>query len=852
MIVLEKQNERAVQAAIGSGFASASGGPKSAGDRDLAWLIGFAASLAAVFAVTSMFVLSPQNMQLAALFDSGEYLRSTAAVVGAVRDVLHEGDWQVLIRNLHMLSGPLLLDGPILPSIGAAYYLALGKTPDVLDMTPALLLQAFFHTVSALLVGLIARRLIAARGSAIVAALVWGLYPSAIIASGRFLSETITTVFLCTATLAAISITQRAPKVVHRFSGVWCAVLGLSCAALGLTKPALAPVAIAIVGITLVRSSGLWSITTPKLTADPADPRTNGSGFRRLCQMSVASFCGVAVVLIPWLLFTFFATGQCQITPQRMPARNFVIGANPETDGWGAIPETPFCKLFDEREAVLPIALSRFQSDPPATVNLCVRKIARLWGQPWNDCRNKVIGLAAQHQIWYHYLLLAGCALSFAAGSALAILKGTPGPGTDSEEVLREHQLEREERASALRAFLYITLSALAGHLVYTLFVATSRYGFTVMPLISIWATSALFVVTRISRSKVLLAIFGLLLVLTSCRIDATSFWLSASLSSDTAACLGLLTQLVLLCAGAVALHTSTFSSAGEQEETKAPADKFSGRPPASFARANLPLLVMFGMAISLLAASASCPDQIHAWRTKVTAGEMIARSFTITSEMLERTRAGKYAIVFDGSAEGISLKLNGKTLSARAIPLYEESGSKTLQDDYLVFATVVHKEPEQLNMWRAVEVSPQLLKPGENKIELSTNSEAFILGDYLPAFATLAPRIVAPDFSLFSATYLLNNLDTLEPRLPARLPSRIATGLCWRSDAQGNTTVDLAAEPGIQTGQYRLYFAAMMPEAKLKGSAASAQDNNLATMDKRARGQEQASERTAATIAVF
>lgn len=398
-------------------------------------------------------------LDVASMFDSGKYISSTEQVMNATTFIHHftQEEWKTICS---LLKEPLMLDGPILPLLGAAWFTLIHKSPDLFDMRAALALQALVHGASACVMFLAARRILRDNKWALATGLLWAAYPSAVLGAGRYMTENITSTLLLL--MACIVPTKVTDKHLRSFA------LGVVAATVGLLKAPLLPGL--FLGF-LVAALSIWTNkqTTPKIVA------------KGLLLHAIAAAFGAMLIFTPWLLFTKEATGTYSLTAQREPIFNIVIGGNSETDGWSGNPETDFLKMFDTVNGdKASTFLGIWRADLPELSNIAVRRIPRLWSSPWNDCLNKFIGLTLPVQWLWHQLILTSAIF----GILLILFK------------------KRESSDQQIKTILVFGAALLAGHLVYIVFVAGPRQAFSSMPILVLLTSYSLLRIVRSANWK--------------------------------------------------------------------------------------------------------------------------------------------------------------------------------------------------------------------------------------------------------------------------------------------------------------------------------------------------------------
>lgn len=378
------------------------------------------------------------------------------------------------------LAGHIMLDGPLMALIYAPFFVLFRKVPTPRDWLTLAEGQSIFHGASTALLALLVLRLTGSRFFALAAAIVYGLYPPAVLQSGHFMSELPVTTLLV---LLLLAMTGSKGNI---FS--WL-VAGIAAGAVALTKPALIPgVALAVL-LALFREAagplaqGNESVSDPQPQEnEPAgrpDLRRLKNTGKRLLQIRTqlsSLIIGFALVLTPWGLFSIAATGHFVPTPQRLPLYNVVKGWNTEANGWGYSPHPPLTDLFTEADGPLPAAAGIWMSRPQESACLAFSKLSRLASCPWNDFKGRALGLDESAQIIVQRLIIAFAA--FGVGIFL---------------FSRRRYLQYDQCS-----ILLIAIALIAGHLGYLMVECLPRYTYTAMPfavllaIYGIWQASQL------------------------------------------------------------------------------------------------------------------------------------------------------------------------------------------------------------------------------------------------------------------------------------------------------------------------------------------------------------------------
>lgn len=737
-------NEEAINT-TGSGDTSSAG--KQTADSSTNWKF-LVIALSTVFCTGLLLCwrtnFSHAALDVAPMFDSGKYISSTEMVMNATTFIHHftQQEWVTICKAL---KEPLMMDGPILPLLGAAWFSLIHKNPDLFDMRAALTLQAILHAASACCMFVAARRILRNDKWALFAGLIWAAFPSAVLGAGRFMTENISsTLLLLTVCVVPTKLSSRCLRSV---------ALGVIAAVVGLLKAALLP---GIVLGFLVVAICLWKDSDNKSSVTA----------RRLILHAVSIALGAAIILTPWLMFTKEATGSYSITAQREPVLNIVIGGNSETDGWSGNPETDFVKLFDTVNGdKASTFIGIWKSNFPRLENIAVRRIVRLWSCPWNDCLSKFMGLSLSAQWVWHQLIL-----SLAIFGALAMT----------------FKMSKEK---LIRPITYLIGALLTSHLVYMVFNASPRQAFTSMPFFALLATCALYELVQAARrndsakryapAAYLAGFFLLWLVAVCCDFHCILQTVQLEAFAYVAS------WLIYVCAAA-ASSAALISIVGNK-------------------KLFLPSLCIQVLPASLICgALAVTPRIVPEWQCRLGTNETANRSVFIKSD-LKPTWA---MLVVDGdfAITRASVEINHTKLSEHLAPLSTFSSDKNLMVNYSVFGGVSNKSAELMRQWRAVEVPLSLLHPGENTISIAAPSgDATIYGSFM---RTEDGKLVAPTLRGFSGCKLLSETQPmLEPRYSEPLTATAAQGKCWLTRNNTTHSSDLSSSSGEQSGQYRTFL---------------------------------------------
>jgi hypothetical protein len=328
---------------------------------------------------------------VALLFDGRHYFESCQKLCALILAVVSMKPDAVAATEL-ALRNYIMLDGPILPAVFGSAYAFLGHVPTSSDWSLILWVQTSLHALAAVLVFKLAFQLSRNKTIAYICAACWAFYPSAIIASGRLMTESIAVVLLLSLPLALRGAVEArstdtqsaslAQKLSESLSGnKFAFAAGILSGLLILLKPGMIP---------SVVLSWLACLLLTKIRV----------------AVALTLIVGAVFALTPWLLYTKQTTGKASITVQRMPVHNALIGWDPETMGWQTNPPSGFEHALNTGGEPLSTIEGIWLSHPRECLEILAQKFGHLYSTPWNDYRAKALFLNAEAQGIYHYLLL--------------------------------------------------------------------------------------------------------------------------------------------------------------------------------------------------------------------------------------------------------------------------------------------------------------------------------------------------------------------------------------------------------------------------------------------------------------
>jgi hypothetical protein len=685
--------------------------------------------------------LSGQHACITFLGDSRHYLETCRQLTSAMLSCMHGSH----VAGGSAAASSLLLDGPILPLVPAVMFAILNRLPATTDWQYFVAVGAVWHGASALLVTLLSARLLS-RKWACAAGLCWAFYPAALSASGRFLTEGLTSLILLMllwcATRTAVTCSQlwRAAK--------WSFAAGICCGVLLLLKPVLV---------------GASALLTLVLCA-------NLRGWKaRIITLSMLAV-GAAVVAAPWALFTYQVTGQPHLTPERCPQYNMAMGCDVDSDGWGALPASPLTELMTGCPDAGSILSAAWHTWPGQMLGLTLRKVTRLWSIEWNDFRFGIGLLSFSLQQWWHRALIC-----LGIVGALAFLGR------------RSTSLSDEKETAAGNVVACGSVMIIAGHLMYAPFEAIARYGFSSMPFVVILAVYAL---SRIKRHPFVLAAVVLcgLAISQCCTSDFFGLCVSLTHEFRTAALLVFVVQSFLLVSSIclVCCYVNSFAA----EKKLSTATKLAAAAVAVGCLAILGAFTLDGR-------------QLRGWTATIKEGQTACRQIKLS---LPRTPATAWVVIDgDSSLSDAVILVNGHVADDSVRSLFRLRPSSYFSCNLMrSFAAKQGKTIDEVRQWRAVAIPVAWLDTaGQNVIGVRArgNQAVTLYGDYDDLWSS---RHHWPQLSSFSAGKLCNSTDEMEARLSDPVGSR-AESFCWKELAIGRRQNDLSEHVGLQTGQYRI-----------------------------------------------
>ena len=437
----------------------------------------YAAVFVITAAITALYHLLDSGVKVALLFDGRHYFESCQRVTALILAMASMKPDAVVAAE-HALREYIMLDGPVLPTLFGTVYALLGRVPTSSDWTVLVWVQTVLHAIATVLVCKITFQMTRKAMVAVICSALWAVYPSALIASGRLMTESLAIVLLLSLPLAlrgAIGSKDKEPgsaddanakplsvlqKLSHLVEGnQYGLVAGLVSGLLILLKPGMIPSVVLCWLACLIMT-------------------------RTRLAVALSLLIGAGLAVSPWMLYTKQTTGKAAITVQRMPVHNALIGWDPETSGWQTNPPSGFERVLNTGGEPLSTIEGIWLNNPSACLPILSEKFGHLYSTPWNDYRAKVFGLNTHVQGIYHYFLLFAALAGFFAWMLTT---------------------ERKNRLAIL------CIAAAGGQCVYLMFEPVCRYTFPQFAFAPVLFSLMLTMLIKRSRNWKVVAIAALL-----------------------------------------------------------------------------------------------------------------------------------------------------------------------------------------------------------------------------------------------------------------------------------------------------------------------------------------------------
>ncbi len=421
--------------------------------RDRLGLVALSAIFLLAAGLRLWFNLATQHSDIAFSCDAAEYLRNAQALQNLAQ--LPHSFWEqcgscflgaassqtaAQVHRQFLELKDFFISGPIFPLYLLSCFALTGAACSFSNWAAPVAVQSLLTAASCVLIALIGSHAWSRR-IGLVAGLTAAIYPSFILNSGRFYSESFACFLLClTAWLTVRGFFLRG-------NPPWALFLtGITMMSLQLTRSIMFVISLVIMPITF------WQ---------------NRS--RRPWLALFIVLAGCAMIALPWLGLQQLAFGKGGLIVDRVAHYNFFTGNNPNTQGWLSFPYPDGTGA--DKKSFLQLTKESVRTSPSRWMKLMLDKPVRLFKFPWNDFRTSIGPLDEYAQVLIHQLLLlfaaAGLIISFIAQPGIAPTRG---------------QL-------ASRTFLF---GLLLFQFVYMAFITVPRYNLTAMPMVILFAAAGL------------------------------------------------------------------------------------------------------------------------------------------------------------------------------------------------------------------------------------------------------------------------------------------------------------------------------------------------------------------------
>lgn len=664
------------------------------------------------------------------------------------------------------LKDRLLIDGPVYPGFLALQLAILHVNPadihfDALCQPLAIFASILDALTCVFVFGI--GRLAFNRTTGFLAALLFALYPGAIINTQHCYSEQFAYFLLSVWTYLTFRQVVSPPKMVSRQMLLMFA-LGITTSLVVLARPTFLLIPLSVSLFLLFCRLALKCRFL------------NRSGGIR--PVSIAcNLIGLALVLAPWLCFTKSASGHATLFVNRVPAFNFYLGNRLNFDGWKTWP------IKDKVPHEMGLAASMLKPDmeahPLEFIALQFRKTTRLWSGTWNEYQRSLLIFGPMALNVIHQLYL------FVAFLGLVVLF----------RIVRNWKYSRH-------GVLGTSLGLLAlAHFSYLPFEPISRYVVTAMPFVAILAAFAL---VRIAlqgsgalRRFCLLMIFALFLFyaenLQIIGPAAIARFLPDKQIEQAPILIGLLYAICW---------------AGLMQEARMVTRFFT----CSGISLRISRIILFTGFTTAIITAFCCSAFDPAWRqwhtTLSKPNQQIQQEIFIPTNDKRWKSAPVVYLLIDLKSQHmlpeVDIKVNDKPVSFPLIPWLQLSGEdKETLEVMSIEGQGKGQDLRTFRQWWAVPVPQNMINFGAwNKITIQPKKPVTIWGDY-----AVNKVSKLPSWERISWTRGFGMLDQSDIRIyeatPSLLPTRSSffSGTKWRVN-------DLSRDRGKQFGQYRIRFA--------------------------------------------
>lgn len=693
------------------------------------------------------------------MLDSGHFFLTCQLLCKQIFDL-----FLLRLQPNNFLGDCLMQDGVVLPLIPAILYSLLGIEPLSTNWQVVAIVQCFYHAVSATLVYLISARLLKSTRWALLAGVIWGLNPAALVNCGRFLTEGLALVLILASVYMMVEAIKNADRPVKRLA--FGGVSGLFQGLVLLTKPPLI--------FACVLSSVLsWSAFT---------------SFRQRTQFVGSLIVGAALVMLPWAVATKQLIGEVHIVPKRCAVHNLVKGLNYQADAWQSFPLPPLTALYTNwfgyesgLQELWSVGQAVVSASPLESVFLAARKIPRLFFLPWNDFDTRVGILSPESQVLWHYFLVASSML----GMIGFVLGKNPSVVATNDRI---------DRISG-----YVCLAVVLGHFAYLPFEAMPRYWFSAMPFVVIFAV---FFWCYASTSRERLLPLSLLFAYAAIVLNSFDL-LPYTISIVNTTWGGLFLEFFIKATLVLACLGTLFYGLAERN--------WSGlTKPARFLMPVFAFCCLF-----ILWASTYTHKLPREWRCVLVPGQVATRSVYLDKA---KTEIGRAYLIFDTdkSVSNAKFLVNGYPINGDPFPIYQLREDQFPVSGFVrTFASAKGLQFEDIRQWRVLPVPVSVIRSGAvNSLSIKANGlPVTVYGDFELESES---RRYPPKFFDFSPDKFIHDPFRKDGRLINYVGVPVVKGSSKVEVPSLSDSRDLSPSPGMQTGEFRIFLATQRPERAL------------------------------------
>lgn len=328
-------------------------------------------------------------------------------------------------------------------------------------------------------------------------------------------------------------------------------------------------------------------------------------------------------------------------------------------------------------------------------------------------------------------------------------------------------QIERTKEIHDTRMELIFCLLTvlLLGHFIYLPFVACSRYGFTAMPILTVFATLGLARIFGLGQ-KALIAALGMGFTIFAFEFNIIKVLEGQVLNNHNFDVLiwGTVFKVLLCLVGILTQVRVLRRSTGF---------KFL---PWSI---NVFLAVMVFLLLATVAVDTYCEPMNGELIFKFSNSRpMIRTCYLGQSEIKDPNLKTAYLLIDSRTKTTIlgKMTVNGKALGLFLAPFYLIHPEANMEGCYEMFSKLRFQRGAELNQWYLAEIPLSMLKAGKNEISITPEPDYVLSVNGSPKSRYLQGNYVnLPSLTYFSPTLLMNDLNGFDAR--PRQTIYIATG---------------------------------------------------------------------------